>query len=107
MQFFIFYKNMHKEILEFICMHTNKTYFLCFWNEKNFEFFKISEKKTHIFNIKFVAYNTSLQPNIKWNSLKKKRIYFYIFKIKNLFFNFLIFFSKFQRKTYIFKTCIG
>jgi hypothetical protein len=50
MQFFIFYKNMHKEILEFICMHTNKTYFLCFWNEKSFEFFKISEKK-HVFLI--------------------------------------------------------
>jgi hypothetical protein len=79
MQFFIFYKNMHKEILEFICMHTNKTYFLCFWNEKSFEFFKISEKKTYIFNIKFVAYNTSLQPNIKWNSLEKKKDIFLYF----------------------------
>jgi hypothetical protein len=47
--------------------------------KKVLNFLKFQKKKTHIFNIKFVAYNTSLQPNIKWNSLEKKKDIFLYF----------------------------
>jgi len=83
MQFFIFYKNMHEEILEFICMHTNKTYFLCFWNEKSFEFFKISKK--NVFLILSLYLIIQVYSLILSEILWKKDIFLYFLNKKFIF----------------------
>jgi len=61
-------------------MHKNKTYIFCFFFKMrevlNFLDFLKFQRKTKYFNDWSVSYNVSLQPNIKWNSLKKNILYF-------------------------------
>jgi hypothetical protein len=64
---------MHKNNLEFGCMHENKTYFCVFGIEMFFESFWIFlkfQEKLGIFNTESVFYNISLQLNIRKNYWK-------------------------------------
>jgi len=88
-----YYENMLGKLLGFDRMHKDKKYFLYFWKEEiNFFLFlfliflkKVLEK-TRYFNIRFIFYSVSLQPNIMQNHWKNMRGAQNVFKcpLKNL-----------------------